>query len=228
MPSGPVMISRGAAVAGLSLTSNACRGTGVEFRSASIRTTLMWRTLSAWSEAGSVMKRSAAISSARSMNSSSSHAPVDVNAGSGAATHLTSMVHRLHRFEISSERAGNCPHRCRLVRRDVRAEIDNRAALTRVPGADDDSGEAWRSQQDTDAQLSDAEASARRNRADLVDRLEVTLESGAGVILVRAPGIVGRERLVASPRAEQHAAEERRVPRWRRRRGSHTTEGYRS
>ena len=136
---------------------------------------------------------------------------MDVNAGSGAGTHLTSMVHRLHRFEISSERAGNCPHRCRLVRRDRRAEIDNRAALTRVPGADDDSGEAWRSQQDTDAQLSDAEASARRNRADLVDRLEVTLESGAGVILVRAPGIVGRERLVASPRAEQHAAEERRV-----------------
>ena len=41
VPSSPVTIRRGAALAGLSLTSSAWRGTGVAFRSASSRTTLM-------------------------------------------------------------------------------------------------------------------------------------------------------------------------------------------
>ena len=42
-----------------------------------------------------------------------------------------------------------------------------------------------------------------------VNRVEVTLESRSRIILVGGPAILGGKRLVASPRAEQHAAQKR-------------------
>ena len=81
----------------------------------------------------------------------------------------------------------------------------------RVSRAGDDAGEAWSVEQHANAQLRDAESAARRNRANLVDRLEVTLEARARVILVRAATIIGGKGLVLVPGAEQQAAEQRRV-----------------